>query len=1089
MILAFPRARVATLLCVAAAVAHSAAATDYSHAQLAFEPNVGQATAGVKYVARGSRYSVELSTRGSEVILRAGREQNPQRIAITFPGSLATPKIAAMTRLPATANYFLGQNRKEWHAGVPTYERVRYEGVYPGIDLDYYATQDRLEYDFRIAPHAEPSKIRMRIQGAGRPHLDSSGDLAFDRDGGVFRQHKPVAYQERSGLRVPVIAAYRMTGNGDVALDLGTYDPALPLIVDPTISYATYLGGAGNDGISSIKVDATGALYVAGFTTSSTFKTTAGALQTGYKGRTQSQEYFGFGDAFVAKFSPTGALVYSTYLGGNSNDVATSIVIDGAGNAYVTGDTRSPDFPVTAGAAQTRFGGASADAFFSKGDAFVVKLSPDGGKLLYGTYIGGSMNDGAWAIAIDAAGNATVAGETLSTDFPTTANAISKTFSGSANISMTPSGDAFVARLNPSGSALLYSTYIGGRSHDLARGVALDAQGNTYVCGNTYSSNFPVTPGAYQTKFRGVETSSYDKAADDGWIMKISPQGTMVYSTYLGGSYRDDAFGIAVDSAGNAYVTGRTMSTDFPVTPGAVRMSYGGSGAVGQAGDVVQGDAYVTKLNPAGSALVYSTYLGGPGDDAGFDISLDGDGSAYVAGFTLSSNFPISADASQKIFGGFGGQGLDTGGPPPEGTLNLGDAFVTKLDASGAMIYSSYFGGSGDDVAMAIAVDSGKNIYIGGNTMSGNLPMANAVQGSYGGALTFFPRGDAFVARFDFGGKLAAAPAKISFSTSSPSSGNAGSTLAAPVTVNAVDAQGAPIAGVAISFSATNASVSPATVLTDGGGNASTTVTLGTTSGTAAVTASAAGLAPISLNLTVTTAPAGPVIRAVVNGASFMPVLAPGSWITIGGTGLAAVRADAGSVPLPTVLGNIRIRVNGTEIPLLVVLPTQINAQLPYEIQPGSAALTVELNGVNSAPFPITVQGTAPGVFVFGNNRAVAQNVADDGSLTVNTADNPVIPGKSLVVYLTGQGALDNAVPTGAVAAGSSLSRPQAAYSITIGGKAAIVDFLGMTPGQVALVQANVRVPAELTPGDYAVIVTIGGQQSNGPVITVGPRP
>jgi uncharacterized protein (TIGR03437 family) len=1073
-----------------AALACPAFGIDYSHTQMAFEPNVGQAPGGIQYVARGAKYSIQLSARRSDLIIPARGQRGARRFAITFPGSSVAPKPHALNKLAGTTNYLIGKNSKGWHAGVPTYERVRYEGIYAGIDLDYYATQGHLEYDFRIAPQADPTAIRIRLAGAGRARLDASGDLVFNDDSGVLRQHRPVAYQERSGARVAVAAAYRLTSTGDVALDLGDYDRALPLIVDPTISYSTYLGGTGSDGISSIKVDATGALYVAGFTNSASFQHTAGAVQGAYKGRGQAGEFFSFGDAFVAKFSPSGALVYSTYLGGSSEDLATALAIDASGNAYIAGATRSFDFPVTPGAAQTRFGGVSPDDFFSKGDAFVVKLSPDGSKILYGTFIGGAMNDGAWAIAVDGAGNATVAGETLSTDFPTTANAISKTFNGSANTSLTPSGDAFVVQLNASGSAFTYATYLGGRSHDLARGVALDPQGNIYVCGHTYSSNFPVSSGALQTKFRGVETASYDAAANDGWVMKINTQGAMVYSTYLGGSFRDDAFGIAVDAAGSAYVTGRTMSTDFPVTPGAIRATYGGSGANGQSADPLQGDAFVAKLNPAGSALVYSTYLGGSGDEAGLDITLDAAGNAYVAGFTLSTAFPVTSDAQQKTFAGLGGQGFDTGGPPPEGTLNFGDAFITKLSPTGALLYSSYFGGSQDDFAMAIAVDSAGNIYIGGNTVSSNLPTTAALQSTYGGggSTSLFPKGDAFVAKFDFGGRLVVTAAKIAFAAGAPTTGLTGATLAAPVTVNVTDAQGAALAGVTVTFTATNATVNPATATTGNTGTASTTITLGATAGTASITASVTGLAPITTTVAVTAAPAGPVVTAVVNGASFLPVLAPGSWITIAGTALTTARVDAGSVPLPTALGSLHVKVNGVNIPLLVGLSTQINAQLPYEIKPGNATLTVDVNGVTSPATPIIVQPTAPGVFVFGSNRAVAQNVSDDGSLTVNTSTNPIVPGKSMIVYLTGQGALNNPVTTGDIASGSPLSIPQAEYSITVGGKSAIIDFLGMTPGQISLVQANIRVP-DLNPGDYAVVVTIGGQKSNDPVITVGPRP
>lgn len=1078
------------LACTAGAQDPSKAApptrVDYTRMPMSFEPNVGQAPAGTHYVARGPRYSVRLENDGPVLLLAPASKTPARRIAVSFPGARSSMKPEPVGELAGKVNYLLGNQRKNWHRNVPTYQRVQYKAVYPGIDVIYYGHQGRLEYDFQVAPHADPSRIRLHFEGAGNARLDASGDLVFDRAGDAFRQHQPVAYQERGGIRASVESRYRLLSGGDAALELGSYDASLPLVIDPTLSYATYLGGAGNEGITSIKVDATGALYVAGFTSSTSFKV-VGGVQSSYKGRIASDEFYGFGDAFVAKFGPTGSLVYSTYLGGKADDVAMALAIDGSGSAYVAGATRSTDFPVTPGTVQTKYAGSSPDPFFSAGDAFVVKLSADGSRIVYGTYLGGSMNDGALGIAVDENGNVAVVGVTLSTDFPTTSDAVSRAFRGAANISITPSGDAFLARLNATATTLLYSTYLGGRSHDFARAVALDPQGNAYICGSTYSSDFPVTEGVVQKTFRGVETSdNYDAAADDAWVMKIGSQGTLVYSTFLGGSYRDAALGIAVDGSGNAYVTGHTMSTNFPVTN---HSTYAGRGANGFAGDVVQGDAFVSKLNATGSALIYSTYLGGSGDEVGIDIAVDAAGNAYVAGFTLSKNFPVSGDALQKTFAGFGGQGFAIDGPPPEGITNFGDAFITRLDPQGTPSYSSFFGGPGDDFAMAVAVDGGGNIYIAGNTVSSSLPLSsNPVQPAYGGGgNTLFPRGDAFLARFDFGGTLPAVPATISFLPPDATSGAAGSTL--PVTVQVADAQGVAISGLTVTFSGTNAAVNPATAATSDSGRASTTVTLGSIAGAAQVTASVAGLASINLNLTVTAAVAGPVVQSVVNGASFLHKVAPGSLITLFGTGLATDRADATSVPLPTALGGVKVRVGNILIPLLVVLSTQINAQLPFEITPGDASVTVELNGVVSAPFSFTVQAAAPGVFVFGDNRAVAQNVADDGKVTLNSADNPVLPDKLMIVYVTGQGALDHPIASGAAAVSDPLSRPTAKYSVTVGGQQAAIDFFGMTPGLVALLQANIHIPKDLKPGTYAVVVTVGGDSSNGPNITVGAKP
>jgi uncharacterized protein (TIGR03437 family) len=1050
---------------------------------MSFEPNVGQAKTGVQYIARGSGYSVQLSA-ASTVLSLESRHEAP--LVMTFSGGHASGH-TELDRLPGTANYFLGKDPQSWRHGVPTFGRIRYTNLYPGVDVVYYGSQRRLEYDLIVAPGSDPNQIRLHFSGAGKPKLNSEGELAFEGPGNSFTQHVPVAYQLRDGVREPVEAHYRVMLSGDVAFSLGAYDRSRTLTIDPTLSYASYLGGNNNDGISAVKVDAAGSMYIAGYTASANFKTTAGAVQGTSQGRTANGQYFGFGDAFVAKLNPAGtALLYCTYLGGAADDFASSLAIDASGNAYVAGSTQSANFPVTAGAYQTRFGGKTDDAFYSRGDAFVVKLSPAGDRIIWGTFLGGTSNDMAWAIAIDSSGNPTIVGDTISTDFPVTANAISKTFRGGANSATNPSGDAFVAKFNAAGTTLLYSSYIGGKSHDMARAVSLDAQGNTYIAGGTYSSDFPTTPGAFQVKGGVVETSDYDGAADDGWIMKINSQGAIVYSTYLGGSYRDTIFGLAVDAATNVYVTGRTRSANFPVTANPLQKNYGGAGARGSGGDSWDGDAFIAKLNPAGSALVFSTFVGGTADEAGSDIVLDSDGNAYVVGYTLSTEFPTSSDALQNKFAGFGGQGLTTGLPAPEGDVNTGDAFLLKVDATGKLLYSSFFGGSADDFGASIAIDSARNVYIGGVTLSANLPTSSPIQSSYGGGASLFPRGDAFFAKFDFGGKVAAVPTKVSFVDNPPASGSAGASFGSPLTVLVSDSVNAPISGVTVTFTATNATLDSASVTTNAQGRASVNVTLGTV-GTASVLATVAALPPISYSITVNPAVTGPAISAIVNGASFLAPIAPGSWITLGGSNFAPARADAAAVPLSTVLGGVRVRVNNNPVPLLFVIGNQINAQLPYETSVGTASVTIEQNGVVSSPFSLKVQAVAPGIFLYGNNRAVAQNVADDGTVSLNTTDNPALPGKLILVYFTGQGALDNPIPTGDVAGTKALSRPVAPYSATVGGQPAAVDFLGMTPGNIALGQANIHIP-ELPAGDYPVVITIGGQPSNGPMVAVATK-
>ena len=1062
---------------------------------LAFE----SAPDGVNYLARGAGLSVAVQATG--VAIRLGKSaEKSATIQLKFAGSNARAQARPERKLPGTSNYFIGSDRSKWRTGVPNFEQVSYLGVYPGIDLIYYGNQSQLEYDFRVQPGSNPSAIRMIFESESRPAVSKDGDLLV----GKLRQHRPVAYQTIQDTRRPVDCRYVVRNSGEVGLELGAYDNNLPLVIDPVLSYASYMGGSVNDGVTSVKVDAAGNLYIAGFTTSPGFPV-KGAAQTSFGGSTSPVKQGQFGDAFVAKLNPAGnSVVYATYVGGNGDDFATSLAIDAAGNAYIAGSTQSSNFPASATAPQRTYKGFTNDnGFYNPGDGFTVKLNPAGNQLLYATYLGGALNDLAMGIAVDGSGNAVVVGATTSSDFPTTAGSLYPQYRGANNTgpNFGPSiaGDGFITILNAAGSAFSYSTYFGGAGRDGISSVALDAQNNIYVGGITLSSDFPVTAGAAQGTFKGVpsQVNGSTRVPGDGFISKLSSARALVYSTFLGGARMDAVTGIAVDSEGFAYVTGGTVSTDFPVSAGAAQSSYRGSGAVGTIGAAYGGDAFVTKLNTTGTAFSYSTYLGGSGDEGGLGIAVDGSGNAFVTGFSLSTDFPKTADALQPIHGGFGGQAIAANSEfqVPERPRNTGDAFLTTMSTTGAITYSSFYGGRGDDAGATIALDSAGNAYIGGNTLSTALPgTASGAQTTYTGAGQQWPRGDGFVTKFDFGSKIPAQPARINIIPGFSGTGTVSTRLATPFTVELVDAAGAVVANTTVSFSATGATVSPATATTDAQGRASTTVTLGATVGSGSVTATVAGIPVASAPLTISAASQGPSISALVNGASFLPNLAPGSWITVYVNVTARANATASVVPLPTSLGGFRILVNGTPIPMYLVFAlssgTQLNAQLPYEVAPGSAQVVVEQDGVASAAFPITVQPSAPGIFVFGNNRAVVQNVGPDGSVTVNTADNPIPAGDIIIAYFTGQGALNNPVPTGGVAGSSALSIPTLAYSATLDGAPIPVAFLGMTPGQIALGQANIQIPRETRPGTYPLVIRIGNATSNGPLITVtNPRP
>jgi beta-propeller repeat-containing protein len=686
MLMLFPL--LAGLACPAAAAAEARLSRAYCKLQLHFEANRGQTHDDVRFLARGPGYSLFLTPTDAVLTLikpeslarkpahgrSAPREQATGTVLhMKFAGANRASRVAGLEELPGKANYFIGSDPAKWRTNVPTYAKVQYRDVYPGIDLVYYGNQRQLEYDFVVRRGADPTRIVLGFQGADKVEVDVQGDLVLHTAAGPIRQQKPVIYQEVGGVRKEIPGGYVLKGKHQVGFKVARYDARQPLVIDPVLFYSTFLGGSGEDSSPAIAVDAAGNAYVTGRTFSPDFPTTAGAFQAS----------FGDGSfhAFVTKLNSSGsALVYSTYLGGSGADAGSGIAVDTSGQAFVTGNTNSSNFPTTTTAFQTTYGGGGCC------DAFVTQLNAAGSGLVYSTYLGGSGDDEGNAIAVDPAGNAYVSGLTDSTNLPTTAGAFQTTHAGGF--------DAFVTKLDPAGASLVYSTYLGGGGSDggSSNGIAADASGNAYVTGTTDSTDFPTTMGAFQTTYGG--------GISDAFVTKLDPAGAaLVYSTYLGRSGEDWGSAIAVEAAGNAYLTGGTFSPDFPTTMGAFQTIYGGGIS----------DGFVTKLNSSGSALVYSTYLGGSGGDAGFGIAVDTAGKAFVAGNTNSSNFPTTMTAFQRTYGGGG----------------CCDAFVTQLDAAGsALVYSTYLGGSGNDGGSAIAVDAlpGSNAYVTGFTNSADFP-------------------------------------------------------------------------------------------------------------------------------------------------------------------------------------------------------------------------------------------------------------------------------------------------------------------------------------------------------------------------------
>jgi Beta-propeller repeat len=585
---------------------------NYGKLPLSFEANHGQTDARVKFLSRGNGYTLFLT--GDEAVFslrgsKADGEALPARpqlkptlvqtvnavLRMKLRNANHSAKVTGADELPGKSNYFIGNDPKKWSSNVTNYAKVKYAGIYSGIDLVYYGNQRQLEYDFVVAPSADPRRIQFDIRGATHISRDEHGDLVLQTAGGEVRWRKPVVYQEKDGARQEIDGHYVIKHGHRVEFRVAGYDLKRALVIDPGVVYSTYLGGSSDDYGQGIAVDSSGNAYVTGYTNSTKFPTTSGAFQTTCG--CVDNYYF---DAFVTKLNPSGsALVYSTYLGGSGWDFGYGIAVDGSGNAYVTGSTLSVDFPITPGAFQTVCNCGSENA----PDTFVAELNPTGSAVVYSTYLGGSGQDIGSGIAVDSSGNAYVTGSTTSGDFPITPGAFQTVCGGTCY-------DAFVAQLNPAGSALVYSTYLGGSGPDAGFGIAVDSSGNAYVIGETNSTNFP-TMNPLQPTFGGDLW--------DAFVAQINPTGSaLVYSTYLGGSSNDYAHGIAVDSSGNAYVTGATNSTNFPTMNPLQPANAGGY------------DAFVAQLNPTGSALVYSTYLGGGRNDYGHGIAVDSSGNAYV---------------------------------------------------------------------------------------------------------------------------------------------------------------------------------------------------------------------------------------------------------------------------------------------------------------------------------------------------------------------------------------------------------------------------------------------------------------------------
>jgi Beta-propeller repeat len=716
----------------------------YGSLPLRFEVNSGQTDSRVKFLSRGGGYTLFLTSTEAVLALGKGKSAIPARhpfgrAALSAPFSLASRNPAAEgtgsadfllrsmpfsgllkpavdvgrtpnleSRAPtalrmrlvaanpsaratgleetlAKSNYFTGKDPKKWRTNVPNFAKVKFENVYPGVDLVYYGNQGQLEYDFVVAPGVDPRAIKLAIQGASRLGVDAQGDLVADLGGEEVRMHKPVVYQpEESKSKLPrhnIEGSYVLLGENQVGFQVSGHDPHKALVIDPVVKYSTYLGGSGDDWASifdflrGIAVDSGGNAYVIGTTASTDFPTTVGGFQTtfggGDGGCNEPPEFAGCaaGDVFVAKLSADGTLVYSTYLGGSADDWGEGIAVDAAGNAYLAGETASPDFPP-----MNPIQGANAGLT----DMFFAKLNPAGSSLVYSTYLGGSSYDMVPMIALDSHGNLYFEGTTLSTDIPT-ANAYQP------NTGSPGSPDIWAGKLNAAGNALVYSTYLGGSDWDVCGSdIVVDRNGDAYLDGFTCSTDFPT-----RNPIQGAIAGDCD-----AFLTKLNSGGQLAYSTYLGGSGFESTRGTAVDANGNAYFAGITFSSDFPTTSGAFDTAHA-FGTCGHPPDTFPcAVGFVTKVNARGNALVYSTYLGGTGFDFAAGIVVDPFGNAYIAGGTYSTDFPTVTPLQARNAGNE-------------------DVFLTKLNPAGnVLVFSTYFGGSRFDEPSGLALGPDGDIYI-----------------------------------------------------------------------------------------------------------------------------------------------------------------------------------------------------------------------------------------------------------------------------------------------------------------------------------------------------------------------------------------
>ena len=986
----------------------------YAKLPLTFEENQGQSTREVRYLSHGTGYELFLTSQEAVLALRdhvrldlsprhrfatilalrkarlARQAHQLTAIRLGFEGANPDPQILGMDEMPGKVNYFFGNDPKKWHTGIPAYTRVKYAGLYPGVDLVFYGNQRHLEYDFVVAPGADPKVIQLRVQGAGKLRVNANGDLLLNAGKGKIELQKPVIYQQANGERREIAGRYEILANHRVGFVVGEYDRSKPLILDPVLNYSTYLGGSSDDDSSAIAVDANKNVIVAGTTFSADFPSPASV--NGFQKEPVAANVGGASAAFVTELDPTGTqLKYSSYLSGSTPfEFAFSVDVDATGMIYVTGTTVSTDFPtgsVVSGLKPTSPANVN-------GTSFITKLDPTASgasSLLYSSYLGGTdgtqpIGDIGLGIAADRTQNGVVyiTGYTDSTAGLVTDTANFPVVGGFQTTLGSPSGNAFLSKIDTTVSgtgSLLYSTYFGGNAvnfngtslvADFGGGAAVDSTSNVYVAGVTFSTDLATTANAVQPSYpAGNSTNTAFVARVDTTQTGAASLG---YLSYLGGAGIDFGDAIALGPNNVAYVTGKTSSLNFPTTTGAFSTTGNASGPAFVA--LIDTHAPAPVPPATQNSPVYSTFLGGSGGDNGLGIRVDANGNAYVAGGTSSPDFPIIAGAIQ----------------PTLATSAGGDGFISELNPGGNgtadLLYSTYFGGSGsasgNDGIEGIALDSSNNVYVTGQTFSATgafpvFPNPGALQAVLKGT------SDGFVAKLTLIPTLSVAPTSINFglqpvgatsvaqtvtltnNTSDPIpfansdlafSGSNAADFASPSNTCGTSIAAGASCTVGVTFTPAVAAAESATLvitvtITNGGVSSSQSFNV-SLAGTGSATAPGVGLSPTSLNfggqmLTTTSAAQAVTLTNTGNGP-----LTINSIATSGD--FAATNTGAGACPIgpATLAAAANCSINVTFAPTALASRT---GTLTITDNAGGSPHVIQLTG---SGFDFTVTATTP---------------------------------------------------------------------------------------------------------------------------------